>query len=110
MSQRRRHQTLSFDDLRGKPTRSYIRESTVGQAGPDHYGPDLQREGIRKFCERVGLEQPEREYFDTSSGTTTEGRGRLQAALADADDYDVLVFFHSSRSFRNRADAVAWKQ
>ena len=106
----RQRQTATLDDLRGQRLRAYVRESTERQAGPDHYGPDIQRAGIERFCHQHGLTQPEFEYFDASSGRSTARRNGLQRALEDAADYDVLLIFHSSRSFRNRMDAVVWKQ
>lgn len=106
----RKRPTVDFASLRGRAVRAYIRESTERQAGADHYGPDLQRAGIRTFCDVQGIHQPEREYFDAVSGRSTAGRSGLQRALDEAREYDVLVFFHSSRSFRNRHDAVTWKR
>ncbi len=88
----------------------YIRESTERQAAADRFGPDMQRAGARAFCERYGLTLEDREYFDASSGRTVAGRSALQRALAEAEEYDILLFFHSSRSFRNREDAVIWKR
>ena len=102
--------SLSFEGLRGLRTRSYVRESTARQAGPDHYGPDVQRAGMHAFCERHGLRAPTVEYFDTASGRSIEKRGAFQQALEDADEYDVLLVFHSSRSFRNRHDAAVFKR
>lgn len=64
MSRRRIRRNVSFDELKGKKTRSYIRESSPRQALADRYGPDIQRAGIRDFCDRFELEQPEHEYFD----------------------------------------------
>ena len=101
---------LSFEGLRGLRTRAYVRESTARQAGPDHYGPDVQRAGIRAFSERYELLQPALEYFDAASGRSMEKRGAFQQALVDADEYDVLLVFHSSRSFRNRHDAAVFKK
>ena len=43
------------------------------------------------------------------AAASTGGAG-LQQALAEADEYDALFVFHSSRSFRNREDAAIWKQ
>ena len=87
-----------------------MRESTARQAGRDHYGPDIQRAGIRTFCERYDLSQPGVEYFDAASGRSIEKLGAFQQALADADEYDVLLVFHSSWSFRNRHDATVFKR
>ena len=106
----RQRATIDFESLRSLRTRSYIRESTPRQAEADHYGPDLQRAGIRAFCERFGISAPGREYFDTASGRRVKGRLALQDALADAGQYDVLLVFHSSRSFRNRHDAAVYKR
>ena len=89
-----------------------MRESTERQAGPDHFGPDLQRAGIRDYCERNDIPLPKREYFDAASGRSLEGRDSLQDALADAErgEYDLLLLYHSSRSFRNRHDAAVAKR
>lgn len=106
----RKRSKIDFASLCGLRVRSYIRESTERQAGADHYGPDLQRAGIRQFCESHDLELPGYEYFDAVSGRSTVGRSGLQRALDEAHDYSVLIFFHSSRSFRNRHDAVIWKR
>jgi DNA invertase Pin-like site-specific DNA recombinase len=110
---RRRSKVVSFPDfaaLQGMPTRAYIRESSKRQAEVDRYGPDTQRAGIREFCDRWGLFQPDKEYFDTRSGRRVEGRDALQAALTEADEYKVLLVYVTSRSFRNREDAVIWKR
>ena len=39
-----------------------------------------------------------------------QGRHELQRAYDEADEYEVLVFFPSSRSFRNQEDARVWKR
>ncbi len=101
---------VDFDGLRGLRTRSYIRESSLRQVKADHYGPDTQRAGIRRFCERWQLAYPDREYFDASSGRGTAKRNFLHSALAEADEYDVLLVYITSRSFRNREDAQSWKR
>ena len=106
----RERKVVSFEDLRGLPTREYIRESTKAQAGPDHYGPDAQRTGNRAFCDRWGINPPEHTYFDTASGRSVDGRPEMQRALDEAPEYKVLVIFHSSRAFRSRADAAIWKR
>lgn len=106
----RKRSKVDFASLRGLRVRSYVRESTERQAGADHYGHDLQRAGIRQFCEAHQISQAEHEYFDAVSGRSTVGRSGLQRALEEAHGYGVLVFFHSSRSFRNRHDAVIWKR
>ncbi len=100
---------LEFADLRGLRFRAYIRESSGRQAEAGRYGPDIQRAGIKAFCEREGLPQPEKEYFDAASGRSVERRTSLQRALAEAEEYDVLLFYHTSRSFRNRHEAALWK-
>ena len=69
----RARRTISFEDLRGMRTRTYVRESSPAQAGADHYGPDTQRAGIRAFCDRWGLSYPEKEYFDTHTGRQADG-------------------------------------
>ena len=114
MARRKSRRRLAPDlsDLRSARSRSYVRESTERQAGPDHYGPDLQRAGIRDYCERNGLQQPEHEYFDAASGRSMDRRTQLQRAIADgiAGEYEVLLVFHSSRSFRNSTDAKVAKR
>ena len=110
MARRSRQRTsVRLEDLQGKTVRAYVRESTLEQTGSDHYGPDLQREGIARYCKAHGLNAPSYEYFEAVSGRSTKGRTQLQAAMDDSADYDVLIFFHSSRSFRNRRDALNWK-
>lgn len=105
----REQQVVDFESLASMRIRTYIRESTQRQAEADHYGPDLQRAGIRTFCDKYDIPRPEHEYFDAASGRSVRGRTGLQKALADADEYDALFFFHSSRSFRNREDVAIWK-
>jgi DNA invertase Pin-like site-specific DNA recombinase len=89
--------------------RSYVRESSPRQAEVDRYGPDLQRKGIIAFYERWGIPHPEKEYFDAATGRHVYRRHGLQQALEEANSYDALLMFHSSRSFRNRHDAAVWK-
>ena len=62
-----------WEALRGLRTRQYIRESTLRQAEADRYGPDVQRAGIRAFCEQHDLASPEIEYFDKASGRSVQG-------------------------------------
>ncbi len=111
MSRRRTRVREDIDpaDLVGKRTRTYIRESTERQALADRTGPALQRADIDRFVEQWGLETPEREYFDAASGRSVDGRLELQRALAEADQYDVLLVYNTSRSFRNFEDAAIWK-
>jgi site-specific DNA recombinase len=108
----RERQATRPEDLRGLRTRTYVRESTERQADADHFGPDLQRAGIQEYCARNGLLPPEHEYFDAASGRKLEGRDSLQRAIDDAlrGEYDVLLVFHSSRSFRNSHDAKVVKR
>ncbi len=100
---------VELADLRDKRIRSYVRESSQRQAEADKFGPDIQRGSIKAFCEREGLPEPEREYFDAASGRNVDRRSGLQRALAEAGEYDVLLFYHTSRSFRNRHEAAIWK-
>ena len=67
-----------------------MRESTERQAGADHFGPDLQRAGIREYCERNGIPPPEREYFDAASGRSIEGQKRaiVYAPIGDSMERD----------------------
>ena len=106
----RARRDLTFGDLAGRRTRAYIRESTARQAEVDRFGPDLQRNGISRFCEEYGLTPPDAWYFDKAFGRSVQGRHELQRAYDEADEYEVLVFFHSSRSFRNQEDARVWKR
>ena len=99
----------SFDELRGLRLRCYVRESSERQAMADRNGPEIQRTGIRRFCEQWAIPYPEHEYFDAMSGRKTVGRSGLQQALDEAHDYDVLLVFHSSRAFRNVNEAALWK-
>src|SRR5690606_21037537 len=71
--------------------------------------PEMQRAGIRQWCLMNDVPLPTFEYFDASSGRETTRRAGLQQALADSAEYDALLVFHSSRSFRNREDAALWK-
>lgn len=107
----RRRRDVEPADLRGLPTRRYVRESTPGQALEDRNGPALQRADIDRFVAKHELEPPDHEYFDASSGKTTAGRPGLQAALRDAEagQYRVLLCYNTSRSFRNAEDATIWK-
>lgn len=111
MPRRSSRQQVDIDwlDLRGRRTRAYIRESSPHQADADRYGPDTQRNGILALCREFSLEEPEHWYFDKASGRSVRGRTELQRALDEAPDYDVLLFFHTNRSFRDREDAAVWK-
>ena len=100
---------IDFESLRTMRVRSYVRESSPRQAEADRYGPDLQRKGISTFCDRWAIPHPEKEYFDASTGRRVDRRYALQHALEEADEYDALLMFHTSRSFRNRHDAAIWK-
>jgi DNA invertase Pin-like site-specific DNA recombinase len=100
---------IDFESLRGMRVRSYVRESHPRQAEADRYGPDLQRKGIVAFCDRWGIPHPEKEYFDAATARHVDRRHGLQQALEEANAYDALLIFHSSRSFRNRHDAAIWK-
>ena len=71
----------SFEELRGLTARAYVRESSERQAMADRNGPDIQRSGIRRFCEQWGIPWPVPEYFDTASGRRMAGRSGLQQAL-----------------------------
>ena len=102
-------EVLTFADLKGRRVRAYIRESSVRQADADRFGPAIQRAGIRAFCAKYGLEEPQHWYFDKATGRTVDGRTQLQQAYEDRGQYDVLIFFNTSRSFRNREDAATWK-
>ncbi|MEK6206912.1 MAG: recombinase family protein [Chloroflexota bacterium] len=63
--------------------RGYVRESTVGQG--DKFGPDAQREAIRRSAADLGLALDEsRWYVDLVSGTGRVVRNELAAAIADA--------------------------
>ena len=107
----KRRPVLDFEGLRGLRIREYIRESSPRQAKADRYGPAVQRSGIRQFREHWGLGEPEREYFDTHTGRRLAGRSELQAAIVDAEarEYDVLLCYHTSRSFRNRHESAISK-
>ena len=108
-SRRQRH--LDFEDLKSIRFRWYIRESTERQAGADHYGPANQRSVMRQFSERWEIALPDIEYFDTWTGRTVRGRTDLQRALEDAKagQYGGLLFYHTSRSFRNKSEATLMK-
>ena len=99
----------SFEELRGKLARCYVRESSERQAMADRNGPEIQRAGFRRFCEQWVIPYPATEYFDAASGRKTAGRSGLQQALDDAAEYDVLLVFHTSRAFRNLNEAALWK-
>ena len=99
----------SLDELHDKTVRAYVQESSERQAMADRNGPEIQRAGIRRFCEQRGIDYPLPEYFDAASGRKTAGRSGLQQALDDADQYDVLLVFHTSRAFRNLNEAAIWK-
>ena len=100
---------VDFESLRTMRVRSYVRESSPRQAEADRYGPDLQRSGISAFCDRWATPHPQKEYFDAVTGRSVDRRYSLQQALEEAKEYDALLIFHSSRSFRNRHDAAIWK-
>ena len=106
----RERTTLRHEDLQGLRTRAYVRESTKAQAGPEHQGPDVQRRWNSDYCTRYGVSPPDFEYFETASGRSAEKRPQLQRALADAEEYDVLLIGHSSRAYRNREDAAIGKR
>ena len=106
----RQPQLLEFADLRGLRTRAYIRESTTKQAEADRNGPATQRAGILGFCAEFGLNEPDEWYFDKVSGRNVDGRTELQRVAAEASEFDVLLFWHTTRSFRNREDAYLWKR
>ena len=99
----------SFDELRRLRVRCYVRESSERQAMADRNGPEIQRAGLRRFCEQWNIPWPLPEYFDAASGRKTTGRPGLQRALDEARDYDVLLVFHTSRAFRNLIDGALWK-
>lgn len=100
---------VDFESLRTMRVRSYVRESSPRQAEADRYGPDLQRKGVSAFCDRWAIPHPQKEYFDAFTGRSMDRRYGLQRALEEAKEYDALLIFHSSRSFRNRHDAAIWK-
>ena len=108
----RQLQTTDPRDYQHARTRLYVRESSDDQVGPDHYGPDLQRAGTTEYCERHQIPLPQFEYFDAASARSMRGRTALQQAIDDGvrGDYDVLLVFHSSRSFRNSHDAKVAKR
>lgn len=99
----------SFDELRGKVARCYVRESSERQALADRNGPEIQRAGFRRFCDQWAISYPAKEHFDAASGRKTAGRSGLQQALDEAAEYDVLLVFHTSRAFRNLNEAALWK-
>lgn len=100
---------VDFESLRAVRVRSYVRESSPRQAEADRYGPDLQRKGISAFCDRWAIPHPQKEYFDAFTGRSVDRRHGLKQALEEAKEYDALLIFHSSRSFRNRHEAAIWK-
>ena len=100
---------VDFESLCTMRVRSYVRESSPRQAEADRYGPDLQRKGISAFCDRWAIPHPQKEYFDAFTGRSVDRRYGLKQALEEAKEYDALLIFHSSRSFRNRYDAAIWK-
>ena len=106
----RQPKVVEFADLKGLRIRAYMRESTARQAEADRFGPDTQQAGILAFSAEFDLDQPERWYFDKVTGRHVAGRAEIQRALEEAEEYDVLLFFHTTRSFRNREDAAIWKQ
>jgi DNA invertase Pin-like site-specific DNA recombinase len=99
----------SFEELRSKTVRSYVRESSERQAMADRNGPEIQRAGFRRFCDQWAIPYPATEYFDAASGRKMAGRSGLQQALDEAAEYDVLLVFHTSRAFRNVNEAALWK-
>ncbi len=106
----RRRRDLTLADLQGRRFRPFIRESTKRQTKDDRYGPAIQRTLIGDFLKNeYSLVYPDDGYFEAASATSARGRSELQRALDDADEYDVLVFAYSSRSFRNRHEAATWK-
>jgi DNA invertase Pin-like site-specific DNA recombinase len=107
MTKRTDNQSGSARDNSGLPAISYIRVSSDEQA--EKYGPDVQRQSIRDFARRSGLELVG-EYADMGvSGTTPlEQRPGLTAALqaVKAGEAKALVCSTFSRLARETLEAL----
>lgn len=100
---------LKFEDLAGLRAEGYIRDSTLDQR--DGFGPELQRRAVENFATAHGLIMGSAWYTDFITGTSTLKRSGFRQALEDgqADVFDVLLVYHTSRFARNRADAIRYK-
>lgn len=85
----------------------YIRESTEEQG--KGYSPDAQRKGIREYAKRNNIKVVG-EYMDLLSGRT-DNRPQFQQMIADAEaqKFNTLLVFKTSRFARNRSIAIEYK-
>ena len=100
---------ITFNDLMGLTADGYVRDSTLDQR--DGFGPELQRRAIESFASTHGLALGSAWYTDFITGTSTLKRSGFRQALQDAqaDKFDVLLVYHTSRFARNRTDAMRYK-
>lgn len=104
MKTRTRH--LRPEDLRGKRWAGWLRESTEDQAD----AVARQRADIIRAAEELGMTGPTWWYSRVGSGEAV-AMPELAEALEDgkANEYDVLVVYHTSRFGRNRAEVARMK-
>lgn len=92
----------TLEDLRGRRSALWIRESTTGQL--DNFGPDAQREQYERAVARYGLIDTRLEWAVAASGWKiawrTDAWAEMMAAAADGR-FDVLVAGYASRFSRN---------
>jgi DNA invertase Pin-like site-specific DNA recombinase len=102
---------LQPSDLRGRRWRGLVRESSAEQAKKDAT-PERQRADLRRAADELGLIAVEPLFYERVGSGEEEGVPELAQALADgkADQYDVLVVFHSSRFARNVLEARTMKR
>ena len=101
---------ISFEELKGLRAEGYVRNSTLDQR--EGYGPDIQRNNLKRFAETHGLILGPRWYTEFVSGRSVAKRDAFKQFLADAelDLYDVLLVDHTSRFGRNQEESIRYKR
>lgn len=87
---------------RGNRTALYLRVSTAGQK------PDLQRDGLRDYAERAGLDVM-RDYCDVAVSGRKEGRSQLSVLMAAARrrEIDCVLVWKFDRFARSARHLLA---